>query len=71
MINPPHRIRDIKDASDIERGVGAVVQSVAGLVIGLGYIAVELLMLPLTNLLRVHHPQGLNKYTELLRALAM
>lgn len=54
-----HRVRDIKDASDVERGVGAVVQCVAGLVVRLSDVTVELLMLPVTNLLRIHHPQGL------------
>lgn len=55
----PHRVRDIKDAPNVERCVGAVVERVAGLVVGLGDVAVELLVLPVTDLLRLHHPQGL------------
>lgn len=54
-----HRFGDVKDAADVERRVGAVVQRVAGLVEGLGHVAVELLVLPVADLLGLHHPQGL------------
>lgn len=54
-----HRIGDIKDAPDVEWRVGAVVQCVARLVEGLGDVAVELLVLPVADLLGLHHPQGL------------
>lgn len=55
----PHRFRDIKDASDVEWGVGTVVECVARYVVGLGSVAIELLVLPVTDLFRLHHPQGL------------
>lgn len=54
-----HRFRHIEDAADIERGVCLVVQSVAGLVVGLCDVAIEFLMLPLAHVLGVHHPDGL------------
>lgn len=54
-----HRVRDVKDAPDVERRVGAVVQRVARLVEGLGDVAVELLVLPVADLLGLHHPQRL------------
>lgn len=59
--NTPHRFGDIKDAPDVKRGVGAVVQSVAWLVVSLSDVAVELLVLPVTDLLRLHHPQSLKE----------
>ena len=54
-----HCFRHVEDAADTERGVCLVVQSVAGLVVGLRDIAVELLVLPLAHILGVHHPDGL------------
>lgn len=56
-----HRIRDVENASDVERGVCAVVQRVAGLVVGLSNVSVEFLMLPVADPFRLHHPQGLMK----------
>lgn len=54
-----HRFRNVKDAPDVEWGIGTVVERVARLVVGLGNVAVELLMLPVTDLFRFHHPQSL------------
>jgi len=58
--HPPHRSGHVEDAADVERGVGAVVQRVAWLVIRLRHVAVELLVLPLTDLLGLHRPEGLH-----------
>ena len=54
-----HRVRHIEDAADAERRVRPVVQGVARPVMGLRDVAVELLMLPLTHVLGVHHPDCL------------
>lgn len=56
---PPHPFRNIEDAADVEWRVSAVVQRVARFVVGLSHVAVELLVLPVTDLFGVHHPQGL------------
>lgn len=55
----PHRVGDVEDASDVERSVGSIMERVAGLVIGLGDVAVELLVLPVADFFWFHHPQGL------------
>lgn len=60
-LSDPHRFRNVKDAADVERGVGAVVERVARLVVGLGHVAIELLVLPVADLFRLHHPQGLKE----------
>lgn len=57
----PHRVRHIEDATDVERCVRPVVQGVAGLVVGLSDVAVELLVLPLAHILGVHHPNSLER----------
>lgn len=57
----PHPLGDIEDALDVERSVSAVVERVAGLANGLANKSVELAILPIINLLGVHHPQGLSK----------
>lgn len=49
----------VEDAADVEGSVSLVVQDVAGLVVSLSYEAVKLLVLPLTDVLGVQHPQSL------------
>ncbi|KAK0149616.1 hypothetical protein N1851_009629 [Merluccius polli] len=60
----PHHVGDVEDAADVERGVGTVVQRVARLVVRLRDVAVELLMLPLADLLGLHHPERLQSDRE-------
>lgn len=58
-------LRHIEDAADVEGSIGLVVQDVAGLVVSLRYEAVELLMLPLADVLGVQHPECLRTSREL------
>lgn len=58
-------LRHIEDAADVEGSIGLVVQDVAGLVVSLRYEAVELLVLPLTNVLGVQHPECLWRSREM------
>ena len=60
----PHHVRDVEDAADVDGGIGAIVQGVARLVVGPCHVAVELLMLPLADLLGLHHPEGLERERE-------
>lgn len=60
-----HHLRNIENATYVEGSISAVVQCVARFIIHLGYIAIKLLMLPLTDLFGVHHPESLKrKYTD-------
>lgn len=52
-------LRHIEDAANVEGSISLVVQDVAGLVVSLCYEAVELLVLPLTDVLGVQHPECL------------
>lgn len=54
----------VEDAADVEGSVGLVVQDVAGLVVSLRYEAIKLLVLPLTDVLGVQHPQSLWRNRE-------
>lgn len=58
-------LRHIEDAADVEGCIGLVVQDIAGLVVSLRYEAVELLMLPLTDVLGVQHPECLWRSREM------
>lgn len=58
-LRPAHRFWHVEEAADVERCVRLVVQGVAGLVMGLSDVAVELLVLTLAHILGVHHPDGL------------
>lgn len=58
-------LRHIEDTADVEGCIGLVVQDIAGLVVSLRYEAVELLMLPLTDVLGVQHPECLWRSREM------
>jgi hypothetical protein len=65
MTSPaPHHLWHIEDAADVEWCVRLVVQSEAGLIISLSNITVEFLMLKFTDVLWVHHPDGLEIYIK-------
>lgn len=57
-------LRHIEDAADVEGSVSLVVQDVAGFVVSLRYETVKLLVLPLTDVLGVQHPQSLWRSRE-------
>lgn len=59
-----HHLWHVEDAADVEWGIRLVVQSEAGLIISLSDIAVEFLMLRFTDVLWVHHPDGLEIYIK-------
>lgn len=58
-----HHLRHVEDAADVERSVCAVVQHVAGFIVGLSNIAIKLLVLPLADVFGLHHPQRLQSKT--------
>lgn len=55
----PHHLWHIEDAADIEWGVRLVVQNEARLIVSLCDVTVEFLVLKFTDVLWVHHPDGL------------
>ncbi len=59
-----HHLWHIEDAADVERSVCAVVQCVAGFIVGLSNIAIKLFMLPLADVFGLHHPQRLQRVKQ-------
>lgn len=56
-----HRLRNIENAAYVEGSISTVVQYVARFIICLSYIPIKFIMLPITDLFGVHHPESLER----------